>query len=172
MVARAAAALKCLLTLPSAAILRTDELLPPPPPLEPDPLQPAVATLIFRWERSPRGLPEWDLFLCFLVTVLGPDPANTLAPEEANLPDATPSSPHTSSCPASSRAPSLPDSANRPAPRLPSERVTLPLAPGELAHNLPEGLFSTSRTVLSDTAMNLFRGVRNNTKGFSRAGQQ
>ncbi|KAM8923120.1 LOW QUALITY PROTEIN: syntaxin-3 [Lycaon pictus] len=135
-------------------------------------LQPAVATLVFRWERSPRGLPEWDLFLCFLVTVLGPDPANTLAPEEANLPDATPSSPHTSSCPASSRAPSLPDSANRPAPHLPSERVTLPLAPGELAHNLPEGLFSTSRTVLSDTAMNLFRGVRNNTKGFSRAGQQ
>ena len=63
--------------LPSAAALRTDELLPPLPPLEPDPLQPAVATLVFRWERSPRGLPEWDLFLCFLVTVLGPDPANS-----------------------------------------------------------------------------------------------
>ncbi|XP_072601816.1 syntaxin-3 isoform X3 [Vulpes vulpes] len=77
MVARAAAALKCLPMLPSAAALRTDELLPPLPPLEPDPLQPAVATLVFRWERSPRGLPEWDLFLCFLVTVLGPDPANS-----------------------------------------------------------------------------------------------
>ncbi|XP_045642717.1 syntaxin-3 isoform X3 [Ursus americanus] len=58
-------------------------------------LQPGVATLVFRWEPSLNGLPEreCDLFLCFLVTVLGPDPANNLAPEEANLPDAALSSP-------------------------------------------------------------------------------
>ncbi|XP_047546873.1 syntaxin-3 isoform X1 [Lutra lutra] len=57
-------------------------------------LQPGVATLVFRWEWSLNGFPEreWDLFLCFLVTVLGPDPANNLAPEEANLPDVTLSS--------------------------------------------------------------------------------
>ncbi|XP_077914082.1 syntaxin-3 isoform X4 [Halichoerus grypus] len=58
-------------------------------------LQPGVATLVFRREQSLNGLPvrECDLFLCFLVAVLGPDPANNLAPEEANLPDATLSSP-------------------------------------------------------------------------------
>ncbi|KAM9081264.1 syntaxin-3 isoform 5-T6 [Megaptera novaeangliae] len=49
--------------------------------------QPGVATLVFRWERSVNGLPEreWDLFLCFLVTNLGPDPANSLAQEESKL---------------------------------------------------------------------------------------
>ncbi|XP_032345392.1 syntaxin-3 isoform X1 [Camelus ferus] len=58
-------------------------------------LQPGMATLVFRWERTGNGLPEreWDLFLCFLVTILGPDPAHSLALEESSLPAATLSRP-------------------------------------------------------------------------------
>nr|XP_031315387.1 syntaxin-3 isoform X1 [Camelus dromedarius] len=58
-------------------------------------LQPGMATLVFRWERSRNGLPEreWDPFLCFLVTILGPDPAHSLALEESSLPAATLSPP-------------------------------------------------------------------------------
>ncbi|ELW66920.1 Syntaxin-3 [Tupaia chinensis] len=54
-------------------------------------LQRGVSTILFRWERSLKGLPEseWDLFLCFLVTIPGPDSANNLALEESNPPDAT-----------------------------------------------------------------------------------
>ncbi|XP_012615287.1 syntaxin-3 isoform X2 [Microcebus murinus] len=58
-------------------------------------LQPGVATLVFRWEWSLNGIPESELdpFLCFLVTILGPDSANNLALEEPNLPSATLTSP-------------------------------------------------------------------------------
>ncbi|XP_048644864.1 syntaxin-3 isoform X1 [Marmota marmota marmota] len=58
-------------------------------------LQPGGTTFIFRWEWSLNGLPEskGNPFLCFLVTILGPDSAINLALEESNLPDATPSSP-------------------------------------------------------------------------------
>ncbi|XP_045414108.1 syntaxin-3 isoform X1 [Lemur catta] len=58
-------------------------------------LQPGVATLVFRWEWSLNGIPESELdpFLCFLVTILGPDSASNLALEEPNPPSATLSSP-------------------------------------------------------------------------------
>ncbi|XP_008840236.1 syntaxin-3 isoform X1 [Nannospalax galili] len=54
-------------------------------------LQPGLPTLLSRWKWSLSGLPknEGDLFLCFLVTILGPDSANNLPLEESKLPDAT-----------------------------------------------------------------------------------
>lgn len=71
----------------SAATLGADQLLLPLPLVEPISPQPDVAALVFRWERSVNGLPErgWDLFPCFLVTTLGPDPANSLAQEKSKL---------------------------------------------------------------------------------------
>lgn len=85
----------------STVILCTDQLLLPLRPLEP--YFPAAwwGHLVFRWEWSLSGLPEtdWDPFLCLLVTILGPDPANHLVLEESHLPDTTLSFPQNLPCP-------------------------------------------------------------------------
>lgn len=60
-------------------------------PLEPVSLQPGMATLSADGNGRLNGLPEneWDLFLCFLVRIPGPDSANRLLLEEPHLPEAT-----------------------------------------------------------------------------------
>lgn len=85
----------------STVILCTDQLLLPLPPLEPDFPAAWCGHLVFRWERNLNGLPEtdWDPFLCFLVTIPGPDPANHLVLEESHLPDTTLSFPQNLPCP-------------------------------------------------------------------------
>ncbi|XP_021103955.1 syntaxin-3 isoform X1 [Heterocephalus glaber] len=86
------------------------------------PLQPGVATLVFRWEWNLIGLPEsqGDPSLSFLVTFLGPDSA---ALEEAHLPDGSPevsSKPHLARA---TKVPSLPDCLNPPSLLLPCVRL-------------------------------------------------
>lgn len=63
--------------------------------------------LVFRWEWSWNGPPERvGPVPCFLVAILGPDPANRLASEESSLPDAALSFPQ-NLCPTSSEVPFL-----------------------------------------------------------------
>ncbi|XP_054997370.1 syntaxin-3 isoform X2 [Sorex araneus] len=59
-------------------------------------LQPGAATRDFRWKWSWNGAPkgERNPFLCFRVTIPGPDPANNLGLEESRRPSATLSSPN------------------------------------------------------------------------------